>query len=385
MATTRDYYEVLGVGRDVDEAELKKAYRKLALKYHPDRNKGDEAASGKFKEVAEAYEVLSDAEKRRIYDQFGHDGLKGQGFGAGGVDPFSIFESFFGNRAGGGGGGGGFGSIFEEFFGGTGGGGRGANPRQGSHLRVSVHVTLAEAHAGTERTITLKRNEHCGTCKGSGAAAGSTPERCSRCAGRGRVQVQQGFFMMQSACPDCRGEGTVIKNPCADCRGSGVQPQSRDITVRIPKGIEDGSQLRVQGEGEPGERGGPRGDLFCVVSVDPHPLFRRQEDDLLCEVPIGFAQAALGAEIEVPTLAGPTVLKIPAGTQSGKVFRMRGMGMPSVYGHGLGDMHVRVQVETPRKLGARQKELLAELASIENQSLSADRKTFLDKVRDLFD
>jgi molecular chaperone DnaJ len=379
MATTRDYYDVLGVGRESTDTEIKKAYRKLALKYHPDRNKGDETAAEQFKEIAEAYEVLSDSEKRRVYDQFGHDGLKGRGFGSSGVDPFDIFESIFGNR----GQSGGMGGIFEQFFGGGGGGRTG--PRQGSHLRVSVNINLSEAFAGTERTITLRRNEHCETCNGSRTAKGSHPERCGRCGGRGRVQVQQGFFMMQSACPDCRGEGQVIKDPCPDCRGRGTQPQSRDIEIRIPEGIEDGSQLRVQGEGEPGDRGGPRGDLFCIVNVERHPLFQRDGDDLLCKVPIAFAQAALGTSLEVPTLSGPVDLKIPAGTQSGKVFRMRGMGMPSVYGHGPGDMHVRVQIETPRKLGPRERELFTELAALEHQSISSERKSFIDKVKELFD
>ncbi len=380
MAAPRDYYEVLGVERGAAEADIKKAYRKLALKFHPDRNEGDAKAAEKFKEVAEAYEVLSDEGKRRIYDQHGHDGLKGRGFSGGGVDPRDIFEQFFGGAAGGGGGG--LGDLFEGFFGG--GAGRGG-PRQGSHLRVGVRIPLKEAWAGTERTIALERHEHCGECAGSGAAKGTSPETCATCHGRGRVQRSQGFFMMQTACPTCRGAGRTIKTPCRECRGSGHVPQTRDIKVRIPRGVRAGSQLRIAGEGEPGERGAPRGDLFVVVDVEEHPLFVRDEDDLLCEIPIGYSQAALGAEIDVPTLAGRAALKIPAGTPSGKVFRLRGQGMPSVHGHGSGDLLARVTVEVPRKLTARQRELLEELAQIEGESATSSRRSFLDKVKDLFE
>ena len=376
MASASDYYATLGVARDADEAEIKRAYRKLALKHHPDKNPGDDSAAEKFKAAAEAYDVLSDPEKRRVYDQYGADGLKGRGFASGGIDPRDIFESIFG------GGGGGAGSIFESLFGGAGGGRR---PRQGSHLRVSVRIPLTEAYSGTERSITLTRQETCGSCDGSGAKAGTQPVTCGRCGGRGQVQRQQGFFVMQAPCPECRGEGQRIESPCGACRGAGRKPVKAELTVRIPKGIDDGSQLRVAGEGEPGERGGPRGDLFVVVGVESHPLFERRDDDLLCTLPVGFAQVALGAEVDVPSLKGPTTLKIPAGTQSGKTFRLRGLGMPSVYGHGTGDLLVKVQVETPKKLTPRQKELLAELAELENQATGSDQKSFLDKVKELFD
>jgi molecular chaperone DnaJ len=376
MAATRDYYEILGVGRGVAEADLKKAYRKLALKYHPDRNEGDDSAAESFKEAAEAYEVLSDPEKRRVYDQYGHDGLKGRGFASGGVDPRDIFESIFGA------GGGGLGDLFEGFFGG---GGRRAGPRQGSHLRVSVHIPLSEAATGTTRTITLNRNEHCESCGGSGAKKGTSPETCGSCGGQGRVNRSQGFFVMQTACPDCHGQGKVIRDPCAECRGRGLSPQSREITVRIPRGIQSGSQLRLAGEGEPGEQNGPRGDLFCLVDVEEHELFHRDGDDLLCELAVSYPQAALGAEIEVPTLDGAAKLKVPAGTQPGKVFRLRGQGMPSVYGHGSGDMLVRLTVDVPRKLSARQKELMEELAELGGEVPPPGRKSFVDKVKDLFD
>ncbi len=374
MAATRDYYEVLGVGRGADDAELKKAFRKQALQHHPDRNPGNADAAEQFKAAAEAYEVLSDPEKRRVYDQFGHEGLRGRGFAAGGIDPRDIFEQIFGA-------GGGLGDILNGIFG----GGRPGGARQGSHLRVGVRISLKEACHGTERTITLTRNEHCGTCDGSGCRKGTSPERCSACGGRGQVQRSQGFFMMQSPCPACRGAGETIRDPCRTCRGTGQQPAQREIKVSIPRGIPSGLQLRVEGEGEPGTRGGPRGDLYCVVEVDDHPLFQRDGDDLLCEMPISYAQAALGAVIDVPTLSGAASLTIPAGTQSGKVFRLRGQGVPSVYGHGLGDLLVRLQIETPRKLTARQKELLTEFASLESEHSTPQRKSFLDKVKDLFE
>lgn len=377
MSTTRDYYEVLGVARDASEADLKKAYRKLALKYHPDRNKGDDDAAERFKEVSEAYEVLSDSNKRGVYDQFGHDGLRGQGFsGASAGSARDIFESFFG--------GGGLDGLFDGLFGGGGGARRGGS-RRGSHLRVQVNVPLTDAFKGTTRTISLSRAESCGTCSGSGAKAGTQPETCATCHGRGQVQRQQGFFVMQTACPACRGQGRVIKDPCGDCGGRGKQSANADIEVRIPAGIETGQQLRLQGEGEAGEQGGPRGDLFVVVQVDDHPIFEREGDHLICEIPVAFSQLALGATLDVPTLEGIRQLKVPAGTDSGKVFRMRGQGMPSVHGMGRGDLHVRVRVETPKKLSARQRELLEELAELEHKDVAPEQKSFFDKVKDLFD
>jgi molecular chaperone DnaJ len=369
----RDYYEVLGVGRGASEDELKKAYRKLALKWHPDRNPDDPEAAGKFKEATEAWTVLSDPDKRRVYDQYGHDGLRGSGFGgAQGIDPRDIFEQLFGQGG------------LSDLFGGMFGGGPRSGPRQGSHLRVGVRIPLSEAYAGTQRTLAVRRHEACDECGGSGARKGTSPERCGTCGGRGRVQRSQGFFMMQTACPACRGAGQVIRDPCKRCRGGGLREQTAEIAVRIPAGVPDGAQLRVPGEGEPGQQGGPRGDLFVVIEVEEHPLFERHDDDLVCEMPITFGQAALGARIDVPSLGGPAELDIPPGTQSGEVFRLRGLGMPSVHGRGKGHLLVRVVVEVPRRLTARQKELLAEFAALDGEGATPRRKSFLDKVRTLF-
>jgi len=372
MPAARDFYEVLGVERGASDEELKKAYRKLAMRFHPDRNPDDPSAAEKFKEATEAYQVLSDPDKRRIYDQYGREGLRGSGFGGAGVDPRDIFASIFGQA--------GLADLFEGMFG----GGRGG-PRQGSHLRIGLRVTLKEAFTGVERTLELRRHEPCEECGGSGAKPGTAPERCGTCAGRGRVQRSQGFFMMQTACPACRGAGQLIPHPCKRCRGAGLREKKVEIHVRIPAGVASGNQLRLPGEGEPGAGGGPRGDLFVVVEVEDHPLFQRDGDDLLCEVPIGFTQAALGARIDVPTLQGAAELEIPAGTQGGDVFRLRGQGMPSAYGHGQGHLLIRVAVEIPRRLTARQKELLAEFGREEADGSSPRRKSFLEKVRTLFE
>jgi len=372
MPAARDYYDVLGVERGASEEELKKAYRKLALKHHPDRNQGDEAEAAKFKECTEAYQVLSDPEQRRLYDQFGHEGLRGRAAaGMSGMDPREVFERIFSH--------GGLQDLFDGMFGGGHGG-----PRQGSHLRVGLTIPMKEAFTGTERTIRLHRHEPCEACAGSGARKGTSPERCGTCGGRGRVQRSQGFFMMQSTCPACHGAGQVIRDPCKTCRGSGVREQEVELRVRVPAGIATGSVLRLAGEGEPGPQGGPRGDLHVFVEVEDHPLFQREGDDLVCEMPISFAQAALGGRIDVPSLAGPAELDVPAGTQSGAVFRLRGKGMPSVHGHGTGSLLIRVAVEVPRKLTGRQKELLAEFAGLESESAAPQRRSFLEKVKTLF-
>ncbi len=373
MPAARDFYEVLGVERGATDEDLKKAYRRLALKFHPDRNKDDPSAGEKFKEATEAYQVLSDAEKRRVYDQYGHEGLRGRGLGgAQGTDPRDIFEQIFGQGG------------LSDLFGGMFGGGAHGGPRQGSHLRVGLAIPLKEAYSGTERTLTVRRHEPCDECGGSGARKGTQPERCGTCGGHGRVQRSQGFFMMQSTCPACRGAGHVVRNPCQRCRGGGQREVPVDLRVRIPPGMPAGSQLRLAGEGEPGTLGGPRGDLFVVVEIEDHPLFERDGDDLVCEMPITYAQAALGARIDVPTLSGAAELEIPAGTQSGDVFRLRGMGMPSVHGHGKGHLLIRVSVEVPRKLTARQRVLLEELSSLDSVASTPRRESFLDKVKTLF-
>jgi molecular chaperone DnaJ len=382
MASRRDYYEILGVDKGTSDADLKKAYRKLALKHHPDRNKGDDAAAEKFKEASEAYEVLSDGEKRKIYDQFGHDGLRGQGLGGGGGAQHArdIFEQFFG----GGGGGGGLDSLFGGLFGG--GGQRSTGPQRGSHLRVAVSIKLKDAFTGTERTLTVQRNETCEPCGGSGAKQGTSPERCGTCRGVGQVQRQQGFFMMQTPCPACAGAGEVIRDPCPACGGQGLVAGDSDIQIRVPAGIESGQQLRLSGEGEPGDRGGPRGDMFCVIRVEEHAFFARDGDNLMCEVPVTYSQLVLGCKVDIPSLEGAEkTLKVPAATQSGKILRMRGQGMPSIRGMGHGDLLVRLQLETPKKLTGRERELIEELAKLDGSQTEAGQKSFLERVKNLLD
>ncbi len=375
----RDYYDVLGVDRNVSSSDLKRAYRKLALKYHPDKNKDNPNAAEMFKEAAESYEVLNNPEKRRIYDQFGHDGLDRGGYQRG----FSSFEdifSMFGDIFGGGGGGG----IFDDLFGFSS-RASGTRVRKGPSLKCELNISLAEAYSGVDKTIDLKRNEICKTCNGSGAKPGTSPAVCTTCKGAGQVQQTQGFFALRTTCPRCGGAGEVIESPCSNCRGTGHYPEKRRIKVHIPSGVEDGTQMRVSGEGEPGRNGGPRGDLYCIIRVEPHPIFERDGEDLFCEIPISFSQAALGTEIEAPTLEKSVKMKIPAGTQTGKIFRLRKLGMPSVYGQRQGDLLVRVKIETPRKLTPRQVEILQEFAQTEEKNVSPDRKSFFKKVKAFFD
>jgi molecular chaperone DnaJ len=368
-----DYYEVLGIPKNASQDEVKKAYRQLALKYHPDRNPGDkENAERKFKEVTEAYEVLSDPEKRGRYDQFGKSGLTGSYRPHEYADIHDIFDAF-GDIFGGG-------SMFDEFFGETRGARRG--PRRGASLRCVIELTLEECATGVEKTVSLKRDDPCDDCRGTGASRGSSPRPCNTCGGRGIVQQSQGFFSIRTTCPRCRGEGQIIDKPCPACGGSGRVPRKHEIKIRIPPGADEGTQLRLSGEGEAGELGGPRGDLYCVIRVKEHPFFERHGDDLLCQVPITFAQAALGGEVEVPTIFGKTAkVKIPPGTQSGQILQLRGQGMPSLHGYGVGNELVQVYVETPTRLTPEQEKLLRQLAQIEESNVSPERKSFFDKLK----
>lgn len=379
----RDYYEVLGVARGASEADLKKAYRKLALQYHPDRNPDDPTAEERFKEVSEAYAVLSDAEKRTRYDRFGHAGIGGPGAGPGGD---------FGDL-------GNFGDLFNDLFGDIfgGGGGRGGSRRgrgqRGADLRYNLEIDLHDVLEGCQPTLKIPKMRRCETCSGSGAAAGSQPARCGRCEGTGQLVFQQGFFRVNRPCEACGGAGEVIQNPCSDCRGAGRVEGQQTITVSVPPGVEDGARLRVSGEGEAGIAGGPPGDLYVVMRLREHPLFERDGTDLQIEVPIPFVQAALGAEIEVPTLDGRVQIQIPEGTQSGRVLRLRGKGLPPLQPRldpeqlkkMRGDLYVKVFVEVPTKLNTRQRELLEEFAKQSGTEVSPTTKGFLDKLRDFFD
>ena len=381
----RDYYEVLGVSRQASADELKKAYRKLAVKYHPDKNPGDKAAEDKFKEISEAYDVLQDSEKRAKYDQFGHaafgPGARGGGGGGGFHDPFDIFKEVFG---GGGGGGGGGGSIFEEFFGGGGGRRDPGGPQRGSDLRYDFEITFEEAALGTEKEISLSKLDSCKTCNGSGAATGSKVKTCSTCGGRGQVMVSRGIFSVTQTCPSCQGAGKTVDKPCSDCRGEGRTEKRSKIKIRIPAGVNTGTRLRSTGNGEGGLRGGPSGDLYVVLHVKPHEIFDRDGDDIICELPVSFATAALGGEIDVPTLTGKAQIRIPAGTQPGTIFRLRGRGIKNIQGYGTGDLHVKVNVEIPSQLNAEQKAKLKEFADLCDERVNPIAKSFLDKAKSFF-
>jgi molecular chaperone DnaJ len=367
----RDYYEVLGVERNASADDIKKAYRKLAMKHHPDRNPGDKAAETAFKEAAEAYEVLSDEKKRARYDQHGHAGVEGQGHAGQGFNSMEDIFAQFGDVFGGG-------SIFDQFFGG-GGGGR-QHPNQGASLKLGLEISFREAVQGCTKTIDLRRHEPCGTCKGTGAKPGTKPKTCAMCGGHGQVRQGQGFFIVQTTCPQCGGSGKMIADPCKDCKGQGQVPEKVTIKVRIPAGIEDGSRLRVAGEGEAGRENGPRGDLFVQVRVAADPFFERHEDHLVCKIPVTYAQATLGGELEIPTLEGSAKLRIPAGTQPGEILRMRGLGVPGE--RGRGDQLVVVQLSVPKKVSERQRELLAELGAIEDAG--GEQRGFFDKVKSFF-
>jgi molecular chaperone DnaJ len=375
----RDYYEVLGVARDATEEDIKKAYRKLALKYHPDKNQGDKAAEEKFKELGEAYEALSDPQKRAAYDQYGHAAFdprtRGAGRAYGGFhDPFEIFREVFGGMGGG--------SIFDEFF------GTGprdpTGPERGSDLRYDMELTFEEAAFGVEKEISVTKLDACESCQGTGRTAESKVRVCPTCGGRGQVLRSGGIFSIAQTCPRCEGAGRTIENPCRTCRGAGRRERTSKIKIRVPAGVDTGARLRSPGHGEAGVRGGPSGDLYVVVHVKPHDIFQRDGDDLYCEVPVSFVQAALGAEIEVPTLNGPGQLHVPAGTQPGTVFALRGKGIKNVQGYGHGDLHVRVNVEVPARLNAAQKAKLQEFAALCDKSVNPISESFFEKAKKLF-
>ena len=377
--TRRDYYEVLGVGRSATEQQIKSAYRKLALQYHPDRNPGDQQAEERFKEAAEAYSILADSEKRGLYDRFGHAGVTSAGAGAG-FDP-TIFADFSDIFAG-------LGDVFGfgDIFGSR---RRRGGPQRGADLRYDLEISFDESARGAETTIQIPREETCETCSGSGAAPGTSAETCAHCRGTGQLRYQQGFLTVARPCPNCRGTGKTIAKPCATCRGAGRIGRERKLTVKIPAGIATGQRLRLYGEGEHGSAGGPPGDLYVVVHVQEHSFFHREDDDLYCELPVAFPTLALGGNVKVPTLDGREDLHIPAGTQPGARFRLRGKGMPNVSGRGHGDLHVIARVSVPKKLNKEQKALLEELARtlppvVAEPEAEGDDKPFFERVKDIF-
>jgi molecular chaperone DnaJ len=370
----RDCYEVLGIERNADAEEIKKAYRRCAIKLHPDKNPGDKTAEEKFKEVGEAYEILSDPQKRAIYDQHGHAAFdkRSGGFGAGGFhDPFEIFREVFGG-----------GSIFEDLFG----GGRGdpTQPQRGNDLRYDMEITFEEAAHGCQKEISVAKAEVCDACQGTGAEPGSRVRTCQSCGGRGQVVNSRGIFSIAQPCPRCQGAGRVLERPCRPCHGEGRREKTAKIKLRVPAGVDTGSRLRSSGNGEAGLRGGPSGDLYVVLHVQPHNIFQRDGDDLLCEVPVSFVQAALGAEIEVPTLDQPAKIHVPAGTQPGTMFRLKGRGVKNVQGYGSGDLHVRINVEVPTHLSSAQKAKLQEFAELCGSKENPISHSFFEKAKKLF-
>jgi molecular chaperone DnaJ len=375
MSKKRDYYEVLDVGRGASDEEIKKAFRKLAMKHHPDRNPGDKAAEDKFKEVKEAYEVLSDAKKRSMYDQMGHAGfdpsMGGMGAGADGHPFGDIFGDFFG-----------------EIFNAGRGGQSQAGPFRGGDLRYNLEISLEEAARGTETKIRIPVLESCDTCKGTGAKPGTKPETCTTCRGNGSVRITQGFFSIQQTCPSCHGSGSMIKTPCTSCHGNGRVQKHKTLSVKVPVGVDDGDRIRLNGEGEAGSPGAPRGDLYIVISLKSHPVFKRNRNDLHCEMPISFATAALGGEVHIPTLDGSASLKIPEETQTGQTFRLKGKGIKSVRGHDMGDLYCHVQIETPVKLTDRQRELLKEFDEIGRSGSQHEQnpkaQSWMNKVKAFF-
>jgi molecular chaperone DnaJ len=366
----RDYYEVLGVSRDVGEEDLKKAYRKLAIKFHPDKNPGDHTAEERFKELGEAYQVLCDPERRARYDRFGHAAFEqgggfdfGAGFGAG-------FEDILGD-------------LFGDFFGtGRARGGRGRS-RRGADLQYRLDITFEEAARGCEKTVSIPRMSPCSACSGRGTKGGVAPKTCPQCRGSGQIRFQQGFFSIAKTCGHCNGQGTTISNPCPACEGGGVERSTHTLSIKVPAGVDSGSRLKLRGEGESGGNGGTPGDLYVLLQVEEHPLFTREGTDVVCDVPVSFVQASLGTELEVPTLDGKAKIKVPAGTQSGQSFRLKGRGVVDLNGYGRGDQIVRILVETPRTLSARQRQLLEEFARLSGEEVHPLSKTFLDKVKSM--
>ncbi|TWU37785.1 Chaperone protein DnaJ [Novipirellula aureliae] len=375
MAEKRDYYEVLQVTRTAGKGEIDRAYRKLAIKFHPDSNRNDEDAVAKFKEASEAYEILSDQEKRERYDRFGHAGVDGAAHQFNDVE--DIFEAF-GDLFGGG--------VFGNMFGGGGGRGGGRRrSRRGADIRCNVTLTLEEAARGVSKEVSFRRRVRCGTCSGSGAAPGSQPETCATCGGQGQVIQSAGILRVQTACPHCHGSGQQISQKCGDCQGSGLQQEKAELTVEIPAGVDDGMRVRLQNEGEASPDGGPPGDCYCFISVLPHALFKREGNHLVLQLPISYTQAALGADIEVPTLDGPNTLRVEAGTQTGEVFTLKGEGIADPRGGRPGDLLVQVFIEVPKKLSADQEKLLRSLAEMERESVLPHRKTFLEKLKTFFE
>ena len=373
MANKKDLYDVLGVNRDANDEDIKKSYRKLAMKYHPDRNPDSKDSEEKFKEAKSAYEILSEPEKRRAYDAYGHAGINPQGGGGPGSEGMGGFSEAFGD-------------IFGEIFGGRGGRG-GQQVYRGADLRYNMDITLEQAARGTETKIRIPSLDECATCKGTGAKPGTQPKTCHTCNGQGQVRMQQGFFSIQQTCPTCHGNGKVIADPCVPCSGSGRIKNHKTLSVKIPSGVDDGDRIRLSGEGEAGMNGGPPGDLYVVVQLKPHAVFQREGADLHCEMPISFTIAALGGDIHIPTLDGEAKIKIPAETQSGQVFRLRGKGIRPVRQTSAGDLMCHVVVETPVRLTDQQKELLRELEEINKKD--GDRhnpraKSFMDKVKNFF-
>ncbi len=370
----RDYYEILGVSKDVNEADLKKAYRRLAMKHHPDRNTESPDAEAKFKEAKEAYEVLSDAGKRAAYDQYGHAGVN-PSMGGGGGGGHGDFGDFFGD-------------VFGDIFGGGRRGGGANRVYRGADLKYNLELSLENAVFGAEVKIQVPTLESCASCSGSGAKKGTTPKTCTTCGGVGQVRMQQGFFAVQQTCPNCRGQGTIVSDPCGDCRGQGRIQKQKSLSVKVPGGVDNGDRIRLGGEGEAGVNGGPHGDLYVQIQVKPHPIFKRDDSDLMCDMPISIGTAALGGELEVPTLNGRLKLKIPAETQSGKVFRMRGKGVKPVRSGVIGDLLCRVVVETPVKLNSKQKSLLREFEESITQNgnqHNPQNAGWIDKVKKFFD